>query len=77
MEATSWAEDPESDGAVGSNLPNITASMPFIPGAEKEIKESSQIQIKRKLRYDLTPVVTTNNKETAGVGKDTDNGEPS
>ena len=58
MEATSWAEDPESDGAVGSNLPNITASMPFIPGAEKEIKESSQIQIKRKLRYDLTPVVT-------------------
>ena len=60
MEALSWAEDPESDDMVGSYLHNIPASLPFIPGAEEEIKETSQIQIKTKLRYDLTPVLTAN-----------------
>ena len=59
MEAPRWAEDPEVDGIVGSFMHNIPPSMPFIPGTEEEIKESSQIQIKAKLRYDLTLVITT------------------
>ena len=60
MEAISWAEDPDSDGIVGSYLHNIPPSIPFIPRAEEEIKETSQIQIKTKLRYDLPPVITAN-----------------
>ena len=60
MEATSWAEDPKSDRAVGSYLHNIPPRMPFIPGAEEEINKTSKIQIKTKPRYDITPVITAN-----------------